>query len=268
MFKYYGYFSSNKMDFTSKSIDSLGYLDRFALKNMNHYHNFSYKENIGLRWKLHAGLSYSNNKDDIRANMKDENKNDVVLGGLEFKKFNVDNNGDYFNAKLVIDRRLKGLSAIRFGSEYNFSDERTTFTSYNGQQFMDTVKQHITSLFGEADVYITSRLAFKLGTRFEHSSIIDQTNIAPRASIAYKLGKGTQASLAYGIFYQNPERRYLPSSYPLDFMKATHYIAQFQRVESQQSFRAEIFYKKYKGLVKTDFINGRETAINNAGFGD
>src|SRR5690606_40525827 len=95
-------------------------------------------------------------------------------------------------------------------------------------------------LFGEADVYITSRLAFKLGTRFEHSSIIDQTNLAPRASIAYKLGKGTQASLAYGIFYQNPERRYLPASSPLDFMKATHYIAQFQRVVSQQSFRAEI----------------------------
>ncbi|MEI2740427.1 MAG: hypothetical protein V9F01_16765 [Chitinophagaceae bacterium] len=41
--------------------------------------------------------------------------------------------------------------------------------------------------------------------------LLDKTNIAPRFSVAYKLGKGSQASLAYGIFYQDPERRYLPS---------------------------------------------------------
>ena len=49
-------------------------------------------------------------------------------------------------------------------------------------------------------------------------------------SVAYKLGKGSQASLAYGIFYQNPERKYLPSPNALTFMKATHYIAQYQKV--------------------------------------
>ena len=38
--KYYGYFSSNKLAFTTPSLDSLGYLDQFALKNTNHYHNF------------------------------------------------------------------------------------------------------------------------------------------------------------------------------------------------------------------------------------
>lgn len=51
-------------------------------------------------------------------------------------------------------------------------------------------------------------------------------------------------------------------------MKATHYIAQFQRVVNQQSFRTEIFYKKYSNLVKTDFNNYQELAINNNGFGD
>jgi hypothetical protein len=33
----------------------------------------------------------------------------------------------------------------------------------------------------------------------------DKTNIAPRFSLAYKLSKYAQASLAYGIFYQNPK---------------------------------------------------------------
>jgi len=102
----------------------------------------------------------------------------------------------------------------------------------------------------------------------ERSSLLDKTNIAPRFSIAYKLGKGSQASIAYGIFYQDPERRYLPSPNPLTFMKATHYIAQYQKVASGQSFRTEIFYKKYDNLVKTGTVNFRESAINNNGFGD
>jgi hypothetical protein len=74
--------------------------------------------------------------------------------------------------------------------------------------------------------------------------------------------------VAYGIFYQNPERKYLPSPNALTFMSATHYIAQYQKVANQQSFRTEVFYKKYHNLVKTGSVNFREAAINNKGFGD
>ncbi|MGZ8558399.1 MAG: TonB-dependent receptor [Chitinophagaceae bacterium] len=268
MLKYYGYFSSNKLAFTSNSIDSLGYLDQFAIGNTNFYHNLAWKESLGKRWKINAGISYTNNKDDINGIMQDQNKKDVVLGGLEFKKFNIDTRGDYFNAKLVLERRLKGLSAIRFGSEYNYSKDRLDYTDNNGQQFPGGLNENINSVFAEADIYITNALAAKAGVRVEQTSLLSKTNIAPRLSIAYKLGKGTQASLAYGIFYQNPERKYLPSVNELDFMKATHYIAQFQRVVNQQTFRAEIFYKKYDKLVKTGFSNYQESAINNNGFGD
>jgi len=51
-------------------------------------------------------------------------------------------------------------------------------------------------------------------------------------------------------------------------MKATHYIAQYQKVANQQTFRAEVFYKKYDHLVKTSQYLGGETAINNNGYGD
>ncbi|MEI2740429.1 MAG: hypothetical protein V9F01_16775 [Chitinophagaceae bacterium] len=47
MLKYYGYFSSNKLAFTTNSIDSLGYLDRFSIGNKNMYHNLAWKENLG-----------------------------------------------------------------------------------------------------------------------------------------------------------------------------------------------------------------------------
>ena len=269
MLKYFGYFNSSRLDFTTRSIDSLGYLDRFGLENFNMYHNLAWKESIGRKWKMFAGLSYTLNNDDIVSGMKDRNKNDVMLNGLEFKKFNIDLDGTYFNAKLVFEKRLKGLSAIRFGGEYNNSDEKSVFTLFTGQKFSGRLKENIKSLFAEGDIYITNRMAAKVGTRFEQSSILNETNFAPRLSLAYKLRKQAQASLAYGIFYQNPERKYLPSPNDLTFMKATHYVAQYQKITSLRSFRTEIFYKKYDKLVKTGNVNGREgIAINNNGFGE
>ena len=37
--------------------------------------------------------------------MQDDEKNDVILTGLEFKNFNLDNKGNYFNAKLVFEKK-------------------------------------------------------------------------------------------------------------------------------------------------------------------
>ncbi len=268
MLKYYGYFSSNKLGFTTNSIDSLGYLDKFAIGNTNHYHNLAWKESLPKKWKINMGVSYTNNKDDINSGMQDANKNDVVLTNLETKNFSIDSRGNYFNAKAVLEKKMKGLNAIRFGAEYNYSNDKTVYTSFNNQQFPGGLKEHIKSLFAEGDVYATNDLAVKGGVRFEHSALLDKTNIAPRFSIAYKLGKGTQASLAYGVFYQNPERRYLPSPNALTFMKATHYIAQYQKSINQQTFRAEVFYKKYNNLIKTGFTGFTEAAVSNNGFGD
>jgi outer membrane receptor for ferrienterochelin and colicin len=160
------------------------------------------------------------------------------------------------------------LSSIRFGGEYNYSNEKGIYTSYKGEAFGGPLKQHVKAAFAETDVYLTNNIAAKLGGRLEHSSIIDKVNFAPRASVAYKLGNNSQASLAYGLFYQNPENRYLPATADLHFSRATHYIAQYQKMTNQRTLRAELFYKKYDGLVKTSMNNGRETAINNEGFGE
>lgn len=179
MLKYYGYYSTNKLAFTTPSIDSLGYLDKFAISNSNLYHNLSWRESLKNRWRLQAGLSYTNNKDDINSRMQDTNEKDVLLTNLEGKSFDVDTRGNYINAKLVLEKKLKGLSAVRFGSEYNYSNDKLVYTSYNGQQYPSALKEHIKSLFAEGDVYATNDLAVKAGLRFEHSSILDKVNVAP-----------------------------------------------------------------------------------------
>jgi vitamin B12 transporter len=266
--KYYGYLNTSDVDFMTNSLDTLNYKDRFGLKNFNTYHNFSYRETIAKKWKMYSGVSFSINRDDIKSNLRDQAEKDVLLSGLEFKNFTVDNNGDFFNARLVLERKLKGLSALRFGGEYNYSHEYSDYTDFNNQTYRATVTENIKSAFAEADVYVTNNIAAKLGGRLEHSAILDKVNVAPRISLAYKFSRQAQASLAYGIFYQNPERRYLPSSADLTFSKATHYIAQFMKVDGLTTFRTEVFYKKYDELVKTSFLNGREAAVNNKGYGD
>jgi hypothetical protein len=167
----------------------------------------------------------------------------------------------------VFERRLQGLSAVRFGTEYNYSDDKGHYTLYTGQEVPISLKEKLVAGFAETDIYLTNDLAAKIGLRGEHSQQLDKFNLAPRVSLAYKLGKDGQASLAYGIFYQSPEKKYLPSPYDLDFAKATHYIAQYQKVTAQQTFRAEVFYKKYQGLIKTEGQNNVQLATSNNGFG-
>ena len=268
MLKYYGNFSISRLGFTTKSIDSLGYFDRFALKNSYQYHNFSWKESISKKWKLYTGLSFSFNNDKIGSGMQNPSKQNELVSGLEFKQFDIHNKGTFVNSRIVLERRLRGLSAIRFGGEHNYSNETGKYTDFNNQVFNFDVKENLKAAFAEADIYITNSIAAKLGSRFEHSELLDKANFAPRVSLAYKFDRQTQASLAYGIFYQNPERRYLPSSNNLTFSKATHYIAQYMKVNGRTTFRTEVFYKKYEDLIKTNFVFGREIAVNNKGFGD
>lgn len=267
MLKYYGIFGSNDLKFYEPSIDTIGYLDGFALKNQNIYHNLSYRESLG-RWKLAAGVSYTNNKDRIQSGLYNQGKEEVVLSPLEFKNFSLHNRGNYFNGKLVMERKIRGLNAIRFGGEWNHLDDEQEFTAQNGSVFIRKIRENITAVFGEADIYLTNDLAAKLGGRMEHSAILNRNNVAPRLSLAYKLGQGSQASVAYGQFYQNPETQFLPSALNLDFTKATHYILQYQKIDQQRTFRTEVFYKKYESLIKTGSQQFRPEALGNTGYGD
>ncbi|MDQ6843402.1 MAG: TonB-dependent receptor, partial [Bacteroidota bacterium] len=220
MIKYFGYFSTTNVGFRNQDVDSLKLKDAFGLKNFNMYHNLTWREYLGKGWKLNSGISYSTNRDDINNELQDaDNKKQSFANEplYAYKNFNLVNKGKYANAKVVFEKRLNGLSAIRFGSEYNYSDEKSNYTLYDGTQFPERVKENIASGFAETDIYLTNDLAAKIGVREEHSQLINQWNVAPRLSLAYKFPDNSQASVAYGIFYQDPERKYLPSTNTLHF---------------------------------------------------
>jgi hypothetical protein len=270
--KYYGYISANKTGFRNHDIDSLVLKDAFAIQNFNTYQNINWRDRLGKGWKINTGISFSTNKDDILNELQDAGNQKQVITNpsfYSFKNFKLKNVATYAQARLVLEKKLKGLSAIRFGSDYFYSNEKTTYTLYNGTSYDETVKDNFASLFGEADLYITNDLAAKVGTRLEHSALLNKWNIAPRVSLAYKFKDDSQASFAYGIFYQNPERKILPAVAGLDYSRASHYIFQYQKITSVLTFRVEAFYKQYDNLYKTTVNQtGREIATNNNGYGN
>ena len=270
--KYYGYLSQNKTAFRTNDIDSIVLKNAFAIKNINVYQNINWKDKIGKGWRINTGVSFSTNKDDIANEMQDAANQKVVINSPAFytaKNFNLLSTGMFAQARLVLEKKLSGLNAIRFGSDYFYSKEKSIFTTYNGFQFTQDVTDKLFAGFAETDIYLTNSLAAKIGGRVEHSAIMSKWNIAPRVSLAYKLADNTQASFAYGIFYQNPERRYLPTIASLDYSKAAHYIFQFLKQTKDYTFRSEVFYKKYDQLYKTARnANNQDVIANNMGYGD
>ncbi len=270
--KYYFYVSGNKTGFRSADIDSLVLKNAFQIKNLNTYQNINWKDRIGKGWKINTGISFSTNKDDIINELQDASNKKVIIETPAYfaaKNFSLENRASYAQARVVMEKKLAGLSALRFGSDYFYSNEKTTYTLYDGQKYTEKVIDKIFAGFAEADVYITNNLAAKLGLRIEHSEVLSKWNIAPRVSLAYKFQDNSQASFAYGIFYQNPERRLLPALASVDYSKATHYILQYSKQSKDYTFRTELFYKKYNRLYKTDFNDfGQQVAANTLGYGD
>ena len=270
--KYYGYLSWNRVGFRNADIDSLALSDAFALENLNTYQNLSWKEKLGNGWRFNTGLSYSTNKDDINSELQDAaHIKQVIYTPIDYalKNFTVKNRAQYAQARVVLEKRLKGLNMIRFGGEYLYSEEKTDYTLFNGTVFKEGVNDNMVAGFAETDFYITNSIAAKLGGRVEHTAILNKWNVAPRVSVAYKFKDNSQASFAYGIFYQNPERKYLPAaSSNLDFARAAHYILQYQKIGKDRVFRTEVFYKQYNDLFKTSVgLTGRDAAANNNGYG-
>ena len=271
--KYYGYLSWNKLGFRTMDIDSVVLKNAFTIENLNTYQNLNWKEKFGKGWKFNTGISYSTNKDDIKSELQDaSNTKQVILVPIDyaFKNFSVKNRAQYAQARLVLEKKLNGINALRFGGEYLYSEEKQEYTAFEGSKFNQTINDNLVAAFAETDFYITNNIAAKLGGRLEHSAIINKWNIAPRASVAYKFKDNSQASFAYGIFYQSPETKYLPAATSnLDYARAAHYILQYQKLSNNRVFRTEIFYKEYHDLFKTTRQGpaNRDVAANNNGYG-
>jgi hypothetical protein len=266
MIKYYTSFSYGQLGLRRPDIDSAYLKNAFGLDNHNWYNNLSYREYLGRGWKMHLSSSYSTNKDNILQQVQDAGNQPRYFDNnsfwMQYKNFTVDSRQDLTQAKAVLEKKLGGISTLRFGSEYWYSYIKTVFRDTLHRQ-----EDNYTAAFAESDIYVTNDLAASIGTRFEHSSIIHKSSVAPRASLAYKTGKNAQAIFSYGIFYQRPENNQLYTLNNIGFTKATHYILTYQKMTTDRILRLEAYYKKYDDLVKTIPQSYTYSIYDNSGSG-
>jgi vitamin B12 transporter len=271
MIKYYTTFAYNELGLRRQDVDSLNLKNAFSLTNHNWYNNLSWREYLNNGWKMDLGTSYSTNLDQFGQQVQDQTNMphpfpDSVFW-MNFKTFGIASRQDLTQVKAVFDKKLGGISSIRFGSEYWYAYNRQTYQSLSYGDSLYTFHDHFNALFAESDIYLTNDLAAKLGLRYEHSSVINRSDLAPRVSLAYKTGPDGQVSAAYGAFYQKPENSQLFYSTHVGFTKATHYILNYQKMTLDRIFRIEAYYKKYEDLIKTVPINYYYSTYNNSGTG-
>jgi len=236
MLKFYGYFNLSDLGIKTISIDSTnGYKNLFELNNTDIYTNITYKERLGEKWLLNIGASYSTNVDLIKTGSD-----------------SIRSQSDMTQGRVVVSRGIGKLSIVRFGAEYQYTFDEFKIDGYkfgSSYSIKKSVYDNYSAQFVEADIYLTSKLVLRAGARGEHSTLEKKYVISPRSSVAYKLGEKSQISVAYGQFYQKPDRDYLFYSKIPGYNKATHYIANIQRVDDFHTVRAEVYYKKYDNLT-------------------
>ena len=256
--KFYSSFNSQDLGLRRPNIDSANLKNAFGLQNTNFYNNVSYKQTLNNGWKIILSGSYSTNHDEIFGQIQNQNNQLVTTGKgyIDNGTFALDNTLNVSQFKNIFEKKLRGISTLRFGSEYWHTYNKGTF---NG--FKRTLNDDLFAGFAETDLYVTNGVAAKIGARLENSSILNKWNVAPRISLAYKTGKDAQMSIAYGDFYQKPENTTLYFTKDLNYTKATHYIINYSKANPSYTFRVEAFYKKYANLIKT------YPATNNDGTG-
>ena len=251
IFKLYAAFDATQFDINQESINSIS-KTRVDINNNNFYLNSSYKGDFGTKWQLFTGLSYGYSQNKI---------------GLDLDKVNNDENATHFKIKLrkSFSDRLK----LSFGGDFFNTKFSENFNQNAGFSNTSGYNSSISALFSEVDIFFSKKLAAKVGLRFSNNDFLKETALSPRISMAYKTGKFSQFSLAFGNFTQAPKQDYLKYANYLQSEKASHYILNYQFNKNKQTFRSEIYYKNYSDLVKYNTSNSHFNSVytnNGTGF--
>jgi hypothetical protein len=236
IFKLYAAFDASQFDINQENING-PLKTRVNLNNNNFYLNSSYKGNFGS-WQLTTGLSYGYGKNDI-----------------EINRNNADNSENAAHLKLKLRKSFSDRFKLSFGADYfitkfdeNYLDNTGIFQTASNNGY----DSNIAAIYTEADVFFSKKFAGKFGVRASNSDLLNETSISPRISLAYKIAKNSQLSLAYGDFSQTPNANYVKYSkyHQFESENASHYILNYQYSKNRKTFRAEAYFKDYSDLVK------------------
>jgi len=211
----------------------------YVTKNTDIFSEVSYRQMFKNKFSLYTAASYS------------YDYNDNKWGSLPFKE--TDQRAQYrLEGKWYATTRFSLLAGTDI--QHYSIDRDAWLPQGNSVDTFNRYKQNFTETqlagFVEADWTPVYWLAIRPGLRYEHSELLNKDGIAPRMSLAIKTSDNSQVSLAYGIFYQNPDNNYLLYGYRPNFQQAVHYIANWQLNKNDRTLRIEGYYKTYNDLVR------------------
>jgi len=228
MLKAFASFSYSDLSLFTENLDDPSAKHYFGLRSDNYYSNLSYREILGDDWALFAGASFSLDKDWIDLN-SDKVKQDEILN----------------QARVSVTKQVFNSSFITFGGEVQNMIYKNAFNELSAR-----IDEVYLAGFLEADIFFTNDLAARVGMRGEHSKLLGKYNLAPRISLAYRLGTFDQLNFAYGKFYQTPFKDFLIQTTNFNYENASHYIFNYQHISEERTFRIEVYYKDYDNLAK------------------
>ncbi|GHB84035.1 TonB-dependent receptor [Persicitalea jodogahamensis] len=229
LLKTYGMYSDSRLGMVTQAPLDNETRTGIRLHNRNAFATSTFTDSWAEgKWQLNSGFSYSHNSDETT-----------------FDGSNFGGSDERIQGRAVLTRLLSKNNTFLFGTEIH---RINLTTAYNNQRY--ALHDNYAAAFAEAEIYVTRKLAGRVGLRTEYSSAINRSNLAPRLSFAYKTGEYSQVSLAAGQFYQNPDYRYLYINSGLNFERADHLILNYQRIKNKRTFRIEGFYKNYAQLVR------------------
>lgn len=228
MLKAYASHSYSELSLFSPNLNDLTKKDYFKMTSNNFFFNTNYRDILGEDWAIFGGYTYSTDNDNIGFSVDHVTQNEQLHTG-----------------KVTITKNVTANSFLTFGGEFQNIMYRDVF---NGLEFKQ--KELYLGGFIETDLFFTNDFAARIGVRTEHSKLINKFNIAPRLSLAYRLGQYDQLNFAYGQFYQIPTRDFLVYNQGFEFEKATHYIFNYQYIGGNRTFRIEAYYKDYDKLAR------------------
>ncbi len=249
MLKAYGNFSSSALGLRQVNIENPAQTQVLSLDNDYAYANTFYKDQLSEKWAIRGGLSYT------------YLNNDAVLDGNQ-----ADEKEEGLHAKTVVEGSLSDRVEVKAGAEViTRSYEQVFRSSIFPLERTLAFTESITALFTEGDIYASNAFVTRVGVRAEHNSLLNEVSVDPRISFGYKLNNEGQFSLAYGTFRQSPKNDWLKLNTNLGQERAQHYIANYQFIDNNRTFRIETYYKAYRQLIK--FTPGQPALSNNGGNG-
>lgn len=248
----YTNFNRSGMVLYQPSPEDFNQQSRYDITASNLYSNVAINDALGESVSYRGGLSYSQNSNHVK-----------------MEEGQVTTNTNSIHAKLAFDHDISENLQLKYGGEWIFDEFEEDMREYESSQlYIGSFSNHLISPFAEADVYFSNNLVARIGARYEYNSLFESQVVSPRASLAYKLRKSSQISLAYGKFSQLPLSDYLKWTDKLSSEKATHYILNYQYSKEGRIFRSEMYYKTYDKLVTKTGTGGSETDLENDGYGE